>query len=156
MTTRRDEGMPQRLSMVTLGVEDLPRSRAFYERLGFVASSFESDAVAFFDMGGTVLALFGRAALAEDANMPQEGQGFRAVSCAINVESETAVDRALALARECGARITQPARQVFWGGYSGYFADPDGHLWEVAFNPIFPLDENGRVRIPGPGPDAHS
>ena len=144
------DALPQRLSLVTLGVADVPRARDFYERLGFKASSFESDEVVFFDMGATILGLYGRVPLADDANVPHEGNGFRAVSCAMNLDSEAAVDRALAFAKGCGAIITQPARKVFWGGYSGYFADPDGHLWEVAYNPVFPLDADGRVRIPPP------
>ncbi|MGD9784116.1 MAG: VOC family protein [Hyphomicrobiaceae bacterium] len=143
--------LPQRLTLITLGVADVKASRAFYERLGFSAAAFESDQVAFFDTtNGAALALFGHEALAEDANVPHEGGGFRAVSCAINLESEAAVDDALAFAEECGGRITQPARQVFWGGYSGYFADPDGHLWEVAYNPVFTVDAAGRVRLPAP------
>lgn len=145
----RDAALPQRLSLVTLGVADVAAARAFYERLGFKAAGFDSAEVAFFSMtSGVVLALFGRAPLAEDANVPHAGGGFRAVTCAINLESEVAVDRALAFAEGCGARITQPARKVFWGGYSGYFADPDGHLWEVAYNLIFPVDAVGRLQMP--------
>lgn len=152
MTLSPAESLPQRLSLVTLGVADVPRARTFYERLGFKAAPFESDEVAFFEMSnGVLLGLYGRAPLAEDANVPHEGSGFRAVTCALNLESEAAVDAALAFAQACGARITQPARKVFWGGYSGYFADPDGHLWEVAFNPIFPVDADGRVKIAGHG-----
>ncbi len=144
------DAIPQRLSLITLGVESVPVARAFYERLGFRASGFDSDNVAFFDMNGTILGLFGRAPLAEDANVQREGSGFRAVSCAINMENEAAVDRALAFAQSCGGRITKPAQKVFWGGYSGYFADPDGHLWEIAYNPGFPLDANGRPQLPAP------
>lgn len=144
------DAIPQRLSLITLGVESVPVARAFYERLGFRASGFDSDNVAFFDMNGTILGLFGRAPLAEDANVQREGLGFRAVSCAINMENEAAVDRALAFAQSCGGRITKPAQKVFWGGYSGYFADPDGHLWEIAYNPGFPLDANGRPQLPAP------
>ena len=148
--TRHTDALSQRLSLVTLGVADVPRSRAFYERLGFKAAHFDSDEVAFFDMNGTILGLYGRAPLAEDANVSHEGEGFNAVTCAINLASEAAVDRALARAEARGARITQPPRKVFWGGYSGYFADPDGHLWEIAFNPVFPLDDNGRLLMPQP------
>lgn len=150
--TDRD-ALPQRLSLVTLGVADVARARAFYESLGFRPSAFESEDVVFFEMNGTLLGLFGRAPLAEDANVPPQGEGFRAVTCAINFESEAAVDRALAFAGRCGALITQPPRRVFWGGYSGYFADPDGHLWEIAYNPVFPLDADGHVRIPAPEPE---
>lgn len=143
--------LPQRLTLVTLGVADVGEARAFYERLGFRAAAFDSAEVAFFEMtNGVVLALFGRQPLAEDANVAHAGDGFRAVSCAINLESEAAVDAAMAHAHECGARITQAPRKVFWGGYSGYFADPDGHLWELACNPFWPIDETGRVTLPPP------
>jgi catechol 2,3-dioxygenase-like lactoylglutathione lyase family enzyme len=154
MAETHREALPQRLSLVTLGVESVPRAREFYERLGFRAADFESDGVAFFDMNGITLGLFGRVPLAEDANVPHEGWGFRALSCAINLESEADVDHALAFAERCGARITKPAQRVFWGGYSGYFADPDGHLWEIAFNPVWPLDANGRLQLPPPKPRA--
>lgn len=136
--------------MVTLGVSDVSASRAFYERLGFVASGFESDSVAFFEMSGAILGLFGRSALAEDACVKDDAGRFKAASLAINLDSKAAVDEALEYARTCGAEITKPAQEVFWGGYSGYFADPDGHLWEIAYNPIMPLDENGRMTLPPP------
>lgn len=142
--------LPQRLTMVTLGVTDIAASRAFYERLGFQASSFASEDVAFFDMNGVVFGLYGRDALAEDADVAAEGQGFRGTALAMNMESEAAVDSALKHAVSCGATLTKPAQKVFWGGYSGYFADPDGHLWEIAYNPHAPLDENGRMQVPPP------
>ena len=142
--------LPRHLSLVTLGVADVALSRAFYERLGFVASGFESDGVAFFDLNGTVLAVFGRTDLAHDAGVDENGSGFRAVTCALNVAAEAEVDAGLAHAEACGAQIVQPARKVFWGGYSGYFADPDGHLWEVAYNPFFPLTAEGRLAVPPP------
>lgn len=140
--------LPQHLSLVTLGVADVARSRAFYEALGFVAHPFDSTDVAFFDMNGSILALFGREALAHDANVPHEGSGFRGVSSAFNLASEAAVDAAFAFVATKGARIVQPPRKVFWGGYSGYFADPDGHLWEIAYNPFWPLDADGRPQLP--------
>ncbi len=143
-----DPAIPQRLSLVTLGVADVAASRAFYEGLGLQAAGTDSPGVAFFDMNGTILALFGREALAEDANVPHDGSGFRGVSLAINLESEAAVDRAFAFVAGKGADIVQPARKVFWGGYAGYFADPDGHLWEIAFNPFWPLDSDGRPTLP--------
>ena len=143
--------IPQRLSIVTLGVADVAEARAFYEALGFAASRFESDGVVFFDMGGTVLGLFPRSELAKDAAVPDNGQGtFMNASCAITLASRNAVDDALRFAESAGARITKPATEVFWGGYSGYFADPDGHLWEVAHNPGWPLDEHGHLVIPPP------
>lgn len=144
--------LPQHLSLVTLGVHDVATARAFYERLGFRPADFDSPSVAFFDMNGTILGLYGREALAEDAGIAAEGSGFRAVSCAFNLASEAAVDAALAFAVTCGGTIVQPARRVFWGGYSGYFSDPDGHLWEVAFNPFWPFDESGRPQLPPPKP----
>ncbi|MEZ5907743.1 MAG: VOC family protein [Hyphomicrobiaceae bacterium] len=140
--------MTPRLSLVTLGVGDVAAARRFYEALGFVASGASLDSIAFFEAGGVVLALFGRRALAEDATVRDEPGGFAAVTLAWNVESTAAVDAALALAARCGARIVKPAQTVFWGGYSGYFADPDGHLWEVAYNPFFPLDADGRLQLP--------
>jgi catechol 2,3-dioxygenase-like lactoylglutathione lyase family enzyme len=142
--------LPKRLTLVTLGVTDVARARAFYERLGFEAAGIEEDEVVFFQLEGSVLALFGRKDLAGDAGVPQDGEGFRGVSLAINVGSEAEVDAALHHAESCGATIVKPARKVFWGGYSGYFADFDGHLWEVAFNPLCPLDEQGRMQLPPP------
>ena len=145
--------IPQRLSIVTLGVADVAKARAFYEALGFAASGFESKGVAFFDMGGTVLGLFPRSELAKDADVTDDGQGgFMNASRAINLASRAAVDDALRFAENAGARITKPATEVFWGGYSGYFADPDRHLWEVAHNPGWPLDEHGHLVIPPPAP----
>lgn len=147
---RGAELLPARINLVTLGVADVADSRAFYERLGFVAAGFESDDVAFFELNGTVLGLYGRAPLAEDAGVPHEGHGFRGFALAINLESPSAVDAALAFAEQCGGSIVRPAREVFWGGYSGYFADPDGHLWEIAYNPVCQLDANGRMQLPPP------
>lgn len=140
--------LPQRLSLITLGVADVARSRVFYEGLGWRASRTDSDEVAFLDMNGVILGLFGRTQLAEDANVPHAGSGFNAVTLAINLASEAEVDAALAFAKSCGGRITKPAQKVFWGGYNGYFADPDGHLWEIAYNPFWPLDGNGRPLLP--------
>ncbi len=146
--------IPQRLNLVTLGVADVARARSFYEGLGWKASSFESDGIAFFEMNGAIVGLFGRGDLAEDAGVSVEGSGFKSVALAVNLASREEVDTALAFAASKGATITQPAREVFWGGYSGYFADPDGHLWEIAFNPVFILDEDGRVPVPPPAEEA--
>ncbi|MGE0700645.1 MAG: VOC family protein [Hyphomicrobiaceae bacterium] len=145
-----------RLCLVTLGVADLARSRAFYEALGFVASSASQPTVAFFEAGGVALGLFDRAALAADAQVPDRPTGFAAVTLAWNVASEAEVDAALAHAVECGASITKSARKAAWGGYCGYFADPDNHLWEVAWNPYFPLDADGRIVLPPPLPASDS
>jgi catechol 2,3-dioxygenase-like lactoylglutathione lyase family enzyme len=137
-----------RLSFVTLGVSDIARSRAFYEKLGFKPSSASNESVTFFDAGGVVLALFGRAALAEDAKVSDTAPGFSGVAIAHNVRSEIEVAEVLAEAEAAGATITRPSGRAFWGGRTGYFKDPDGHLWEVAYNPFFPFDEAGRVVLP--------
>jgi catechol 2,3-dioxygenase-like lactoylglutathione lyase family enzyme len=136
------------LSLVTLGVSDMPRARAFYEALGFKASPDSQESVTFFGAGGVVLGLFGRAALAEDACVTDMSRGFSGIALAHNVRSDAEVDRILAEAAAAGAKLLKPGQKVFWGGYSGYFADPDGHLWEVAHNPFWPLDGNGRVILP--------
>lgn len=142
--------MQTRLSLVTLGVADVARARAFYEKLGFRASRDSNENVTFFDAGGVIVALFGRTALADDAMVPDTPTGFAAVSLAHNVESDAEVEAVLSEARAAGARIVKPAHKTFWGGYSGYFADPDGHLWEVAHNPFWPLDAHGRPQLPPP------
>jgi catechol 2,3-dioxygenase-like lactoylglutathione lyase family enzyme len=141
--------MQPRLTLLTLGVEDVPRARRFYERMGFVAAGPSGGgSVAFFPAGGVVLALFGRKALAEDAKVSDSRPGFSGMALAHNVRSEAEVEAVLAEAAEAGGRIVKPAQRAFWGGYSGYFADPDGHLWEVAHNPGFPLDAEGRIELP--------
>lgn len=140
--------MQLRLSLVTLGVDDVASSQRFYEAMGLTASSASQAEVAFFQLGNVVLGLFGRADLAQDANVADGPPGFSGVALAWNVASESEVDEALAQAVASGGRLVKPGQKVFWGGYSGYFADPDGHLWEVAFNPFFPLDSAGRVSLP--------
>lgn len=145
--------MEPRLSLVTLGVADVARARAFYERLGFKASAASNANVTFFEAGGVVLGLFGRSALASDAGVADSAPGFSGVSLAHNVASEAAADAVLAEAVAAGARLVKPAQKVFWGGYSGYFADPDGHLWEVAYNPFAPLDAAGHMTLPPPEAD---
>lgn len=143
--------MQPRLSLVTLGVADVERSRRFYETMGFKASAAsETGAVAFFEAGGVVLALFGRGALADDSHVTDSRPGFSGVVLAHNCASEREVDGTLAEAVAAGAALLKPGQKAFWGGYSGHFADPDGHIWEVAFNPFFPLDEHGRVQLPSP------
>lgn len=127
--------MQPRISMVTLGVRDLAASIRFYEQgLGLPRIKSEPT-VAFFDLNGSWLGLYGWDALAEDAEIPAKGSGFRGVTLAHNLSSEAAVDALFAEALNAGAKSVKQPRKVFWGGYSGYFADPDGHLWEVAFNP---------------------
>ena len=139
--------MEPRLSLITLGVADIARARRFYEALGFTAGRASQESVTFFPAGGVVLALFGRAALAEDAAVADSATGFAAIALAHNARSEVDVDQALAEAVSAGAKLIKPAGKTFWGGYSGYFADPDGHLWEVAYNPYFKLDDAGRVAL---------
>ncbi len=142
--------MHPRVSFVTLGVANIGRARRFYEALGFTASSASNPNVTFFPAGGVVLALFGRDALAADAAVPAEGSGFSGIALAHNVASEAEVDAVVAHAVQCGAGLLKPPQKAFWGGYSGYFSDLDGHVWEVAFNPFFPLDAEGRVTLPAP------
>jgi uncharacterized protein len=139
--------MDQRVSFITLGVADLAASRDFYQRLGWTPSAASQEGITFFDLGGLVLGLFSREALAEDAHLPNSPPGFSGVTLACNQRSEALVDAVLAEAVAAGAKLLKPAEKVFWGGYSGYFADLDGHVWEVAHNPFAPLDENGRVRL---------
>ena len=122
--------------MITLGVADLQKSIEFYEKLGFPRME-SPPTVAFFTLNGTWLGLYGRNALAEDANVSPEGDGFAGVSLSHNVKSEAEVDALMAEAEVAGAKITKPAQKAFWGGYHGYFKDLDGHLWEIAYNPFF-------------------
>ncbi len=140
--------MEQRLHMVTLGVADLDRSVGFYEGLGWSRGARAFDGVAFFPLGGLVLALYPRAALAEDAGIPAEGAGFGGITLAYNARARDEVDAVLARATAAGARLLKAARGVFWGGYCGYFADPDGYPWEVTWNPHFPLSEDGGIVLP--------
>lgn len=139
--------MEPRLSLLTLGVADVARSRTFYEALGFRAGTASQDSVTFLDAGGVVLGLYGRAALAEDAGVADSQPGFSGVALAHNARSEAEVDSVLAEAVAAGGKLVKPAAKVFWGGYSGYFSDPDGHLWEVAHNPYFRLGNDGRVEL---------
>ena len=140
--------MEQRLSIVTLGVRDLAKSRKFYEALGWRAANVKSDAIAFFQLGGIAFALYGRADLAKDAGVPDSAPGFSGISLAHNVRDKAEADAVIAHAVKSGGRLVKKAQDVFWGGYSGYFADPDGHLWEVAWNPFFPLDAKGAISLP--------
>jgi catechol 2,3-dioxygenase-like lactoylglutathione lyase family enzyme len=140
--------MEQRVSIVTLGVTDLDRSREFYERLGWARSMAKAEGIVFFQAGGMALALYPRHELAKDANVAPEGHGFAGMTLAHNARTRQDVDSVLAEAKAAGATILKPAQDVFWGGYSGYFSDPDGFLWEVAWNPFFPIAEDGALRIP--------
>jgi len=138
------------ISMVTLGVEDISRAAAFYQALGWQRSGPSEDTVAFLQGGTVVLGLYGRGPLAEDADVEDAPSGFSAIALAVNLPSEADVDAFYQKALAAGARQTKPPQKVFWGGYSGYFADPDGHLWEVAHNPFFPLNESGAISLPEP------
>lgn len=140
--------MKQAISLITLGVCDLARSRAFYKALGWRESSASQEAVAFYQAGSVAFALFARDALAEDAGVSSQGAGFPGFTLAHNVPTEDAVDATLREAVAAGARLVRAGEKAPWGGYRGYFADPDGFLWEVCLNPFFPLDENGFVRLP--------
>ncbi len=140
--------LPSRINLVTLGVADVARSTAFYEKLGWSKSSASNENVTFLNMNGTKLGLFGRSDLAEDAHVENTAPSFSGVTLAINLPSETEVDRAFDHALSAGATATKRPEKVSWGGYSGYFADPDGHLWELAHNPFMPLDEKGEMVLP--------
>jgi hypothetical protein len=139
--------MEQRVSVITLGVGDLARARAFYEALGWRSNTDPTLDVAFFQAGGMVLALWSRASLAEDSAV-EDGGGWGGVTLAHNVASPAEVDRVLAEAARAGATIGRPGAETFWGGYSGVFVDPDGHPWEVAHNPHWTLGEDGSVVLP--------
>ncbi len=138
---------PQRVTLITLGVTDLARSRAFYEALGWVPAEAQ-EAVVFYQMHGAVLALFGRTALAADQGRPGAALGTGAMTLAQNFPTEAEVDAAFAAALAAGAEPLKTPEKVFWGGYSGYYADPDGHVWEVAMNPFWPLAPDGSLTLP--------
>ena len=139
--------MEQRLSLVTLGVADLERARRFYEALGWRTGAEPGDPVVFFQAGGLIVALWDRAALAEDSGL-EDGGGFGGVTLAHNVRSPEEVDAVIEEARGAGARVVREPAETFWGGYSGVFVDPDGHPWEVAHNPGFALGVDGRLTLP--------
>jgi predicted lactoylglutathione lyase len=140
--------MEQRVSIITLGVADLKRSREFYERLGWRRSMAKAEGVVFFQAGGMALALYPRYELAKDANVAPHGDGFRGISLAYNARNRGEVDSVLEDAEAAGAKLLKAGQEAFWGGYSGYFSDLDGFLWEVAWNPSFPMAEDGSLRIP--------
>lgn len=140
--------MEQRITLLTLGVRDLDRSTAFFEKLGWRRSVLQAEGVAFFQCGGIALGLYPRDDLARDAGVSAAGEGFGGFSVAYNTRSRDEVDAVLAEAAAAGAEIVKPAEEKFWGGYGGYFRDLDGHLWEVAWNAGFPLDAAGAVTLP--------
>ncbi len=139
--------MEQRVSIITLGVTDLDRSRQFYERIGWRRSVAKSEGIVFFQSGGMAVALYPREELAKDANVAPDGTGFQGVTLAYNARNRAEVDSVLADAVAAGAKLLKPAQEAFWGGYSGYFSDPDGFLWEVAWNPTFPISADGSIRL---------
>ena len=140
--------MEQRVSLVTLGVADLARSRAFYEALGWRTGAGPGDDVVFFQAGGMIVALWDRVSLAEDSGVADAGD-WGGITLAHNVRSPTEVDAVLAEAEAAGATVPRHGAETFWGGYSGVFLDPDGHPWEVAHNPHWTLAEDGSVRLSG-------
>lgn len=137
--------MEQRVSLVTLGVVDVARSRAFYEVMGWRTDAKAEDDVVFFSCAGMVVALWDRQQLAEDSAVA-DGGGWGGVTLAYNTRDRTEVDAVLAQARDAGARIGREGAETFWGGYSGIFIDPDGHPWEVAHNPFWTIEDDGSVR----------
>jgi catechol 2,3-dioxygenase-like lactoylglutathione lyase family enzyme len=144
------EAPAARISLVTLCVSDLARSAAFYEALGFRRKARGAQGVAFFEAGNVVLSLWTAVELAKDAGIAIEQRpGVMPMALAWNCASPEEVDAAVARVVAAGARLVRETQTVFWGGYTAYFADPDGHLWEIAHNPDFPLTEDGRLKLPG-------
>ena len=141
--------IPARVSLVTLGVRDVSASTAFYQSLGWrLSPASVPGEVSFFDTAGGLLALYGRQDLAHDARVEPTGEGFRGVALAINLESADDVDAAFAVVTAGGGSVIKAPERAEWGGYSGYFADPDGHLWEMAHNPGWPIGADGRPHLP--------
>jgi uncharacterized protein len=138
--------MEQRLSLVTLGVGDLPRARAFYEALGWATGAEPGDDVVFFQAGGLIVALWDRGKLAEDSCV-DDGGGWGGVTLAYNTRSREEVDVVIAESRKAGATVGREPAETFWGGYSGIFIDPDGHPWEVAHNPHWTVHDDGSTTL---------
>ncbi len=140
--------MRQKLNMITLGVKDITKATNFYEKgLGWKKSSLSQDDLVIFPLGGIALALYPRKLLAEDAMVKDELTGFSGMTISYNTKSEKEVDDVLEEVEKLGATIVKPAQEVFWGGYSGYFKDLDGHVIEVAYNPFWELDENDNLKL---------
>lgn len=138
---------PQRVTLITLGVQDLDRAKAFYAALGWHPAE-ETPGIVFYQLHGQVIGLFGHKDLAKDQGRPDAQLGTGAMTLAQNFDTESEVDAALDLAVAAGATILKRPEKVFWGGYSGYFADPDGHVWELAMNPFWPLSDDGSLTLP--------
>lgn len=142
--------MQNRISLITLGVADLDAARAFYAKLGWQEHAESQPTVAFYQINGAVFGLFGRDALADDQGRAGATLGTGAATLAQNFTTEAEVDAAWTSAVEAGATPLKKPEKVFWGGYSGYWADPDGHVWEMAMNPFWPLGEDGSITLPDP------
>ncbi|MFC3166565.1 VOC family protein [Paracoccus fontiphilus] len=138
----------QRITLVTLAVADMARARQFYEGWGWTPHGSSQPGVTFYQMNGAVLALFGRADLAADQGRPGATLGTGAVTLAQNCADDTETDAVFQAAVNAGATVLKRPQTVFWGGYSGYFADPDGHVWEIATNPFWPLAADGSLTLP--------
>lgn len=139
--------MEQRVSIITLGVEDVSRSRRFYEDLGWSGAQ-EVEETVFFQAGGQAVVLWGRDKLAADAGLTDDGASFGGLVLAHNVRTREDVDQVVALAASAGAQVTRQPSDTFYGGYAGWFRDPDGHVWEIAWNPGLPLGDDGDLTVP--------
>ncbi|MEJ8756709.1 VOC family protein [Pontibacter sp. H259] len=138
--------MEQRITLITLGVKNLQRSRDFYINIfGWKPLETSNESILFFQLNGIQLALFPQESLADDAGVPADGKGFRGFSLAHNVRSEKEVDELVAVLEAKGVKVLKQPEKVFWGGYSSYIADPDDNLWEIAYNPFLPLDASGNT-----------
>lgn len=148
MDQRREQSMEQRVSLISLGVSDLERSRVFYETLGW--RGHEEQETVFFQAGGLALVLWGRDKLAEDSGVPHRAPdgSFGGIALAHNVRRREEVDALAHTAERAGARITRPPAETFYGGYAACFTDPDGHVWEIAYNPAFRLTDDGALELP--------
>lgn len=144
---RRKTNPSKRISFITLGVSDLDRSREFYSKVMKLKLYKHQGDIVMFDTGGQILALYPRPLLAEDAGSKSEGSGFSGITLAMNVARKTDVDRAIRSIVSRGGKEQKPAEDKFWGGRSGYVADPDGHLWEIAWNPHIPLNRSGSLKL---------
>ena len=141
--------MEPRITLITLGVSALDKARKFYESgLGWKVSSASQGDVVFMQLGGLILSLYPRHLLAKDATVDEKGSGFRGFALAHNVRTKKEVAQVLKAAEAAGGKVLKPAQDVFWGGHSGYFADPEGNLWEVAWNPHFKMNKSGEVELP--------
>ncbi|RWB02737.1 VOC family protein [Mesorhizobium sp.] len=140
--------MEPRISIITIAVDDLERATRFYEAMGLTRHAGITEGVAFFQMGGVILGLFPRQSAEADSGITF-GSAPSAIYLAYNTRSDAEVDDVLTMAEKAGGRIVKPAGRAFWGGWYGYFADTEGHVWEVAHNPAFPIAEDGSISLPG-------